>query len=84
MRKEGLEIQKPRGEEGKRRQRQRQARSGMGPSGGDWSAAPHPRPGPPGLQSPAEITDIDRQGPPPPQRTGSGALDAARHPRGSG
>lgn len=40
MRKEGLEIQKPRGEEGKRRQRQRQARSGKGPSGGDWSAPP--------------------------------------------
>lgn len=38
MRKGGLEIQKPRGEGGKRRQRQRQARSGMGPSRGDWSA----------------------------------------------
>lgn len=80
MRKGGLEIEKARGEEGRRRQRQRQADSGMGPRRGDRSAPAPPRRG---SGHAAEVTDLDRPRPRP-ERTGSGAQDAARHPRGGG
>lgn len=82
MRKGGLEIEKPRGDEGRRRQRQRQAESGMGPRRGDWSA-PAPAPARRGSRHAAVVTDSDRPGPRP-ERAGSGAQDAARHPRGGG
>ena len=42
MRKGGLEIEKPRGEEGRRRQRQRQADSGMDPRRQTGASQPRP------------------------------------------